>query len=988
MIGVLGFYVRQPFWLVAGLLVIPAAYLAWRNRGALPTVRHVVSLALRALTILLLAVLLARPTLTESDERMTLLVVRDRSQSVPELLHASAMGWLDDALAAGSPEDQIAVVDVAEAASIARLAGSDRKLPQRAEGLMGSGSRLSAGVQMAMAIAPPETACRILLVSDGNETQGDLREAARVAAANGIPVDVLPLRYDHEHEVVFERLVVPPYARSGQTIPLRLVLRSSGAARGTLTLSLNGKPVDLDPTSPAIGVRAELKKGTNVRSLSLPMGPRGVHEFEAQFVPDGEMSDGIHQNNRAAAVSFVAGPGRVLVVDSGGLESRPLLDALAAAEMHAEHCLADDFPQNIARLLDTDAVVLVNTPNTHFSYAQQEMLVRYVQELGGGLMMIGGPDSFGAGGWIGSPIAEVLPVDLDPPQKKQMPKGALVLIMHACEMPRGNYWGKKVAIAAVQSLSRLDLVGVIDYAWNAGDSNWVFPLQPAGDKEVVTVAIQQMQMGDMPDFGAPMRAAYNKLKGAEAGQKHIIIISDGDPAPPSPSLLKSMKEAGISCSGVCVFPHDPSLVQSLQVIAKATGGRFYHVKDPSALPKIFIKEAQVVRRSLILENTFQPKVTYALGEVVRGLADPLVPLDGYVLTGSKGGAAQTLISGPDGDPILAATQAGVGRCAAFTSSADGRWAGQWLAWGGFNRFWEQAIRWVSRPSQSPDCEVFTEAEGRRVTVVVEAAERGDGFVPLTGLAAQVIAPDMSVRELSMEQVGPGRYRAQFDAPGAGSHVVNLRYHRGEAQERGRAQAAVTVPYAPEFGDLSDNAALLREVASLSGGRVLGGLGAEADVFRRAGVEPPQTAMPLTLPLLLVLLAVFLADVAVRRIAVDIPAIARRVAGALSWRRRKGGAEKTLDRLKQRRGRVRERLSGGADKKLASRRYEGANRPDAPMAPPSKPKPKPASPAPAAEQDQTSPPQTETPDTTHLSRLLRAKRRAGKPGSDPKSGESQ
>ena len=119
-----------------------------------------------------------------------------------------------------------------------------------------------------------------------------------------------------------------------------------------------------------------------------------------------------------------------------------------------------------------------------------------------------------------------------------MPKGALVLIMHACEMPQGNHWGKTVAIAAVKALSRLDLVGVVDFAWGGGDSHWVYPLSPAGDKKAVIAAVKRMEMGDMPDFGPSMQVALTSLKAAEAGQKHVIIISDGDPRMP-PALLRS-----------------------------------------------------------------------------------------------------------------------------------------------------------------------------------------------------------------------------------------------------------------------------------------------------------------------------------------------------------------------------------------------------------------------------------------------------------------
>src|SRR6185369_4274360 len=112
---------------------------------------------------------------------------------------------------------------------------------------------------------------------------------------------------------------------------------------------------------------------------------------------------------------------------------------------------------------------------------------------GGGLVMLGGPQSFGAGGWINSDVAKVLPVKLDPPQTRQMRNGALALVMHSCEMAQGNYWGQKVAISAIQALSRLDYVGMIAY----GCPGWCFALQ-TGDKAIAADAAKKMQVGDMP----------------------------------------------------------------------------------------------------------------------------------------------------------------------------------------------------------------------------------------------------------------------------------------------------------------------------------------------------------------------------------------------------------------------------------------------------------------------------------------------------------
>jgi len=924
----------------------------------------------------------------------------------------------------------LAVVDVAERADIARLPSTASDVPVRTLTLVGDQSRLAAGVQMALAIAPPGTAVRIILISDGNETAGDLKAVARVAGANHIPIDVLALRYKYDREVVFRRLEAPGRARSGQTVPVRFVLNATSKSSGKLILTLNGEPVDLDPDSDSVAAAVQLKPGTNVKTISLPVGTRGMHQFDAAFIPDGPADDTLAQNNRASAVTFVAGPGHILVVSAEAAEAQPLMKAMEGAKIDARGIGAGEFPTQLPGLLDVDAIVLVNTPNHLFTMAQQEMICRYVTDLGGGLVTVGGPESYGAGGWLGSPVAKIIPVDMDPPQKKEMPKGALALIMHACEMPQGNFWGKTVAIEAVKVLSRHDLIGVLDYSWNAAvnGGHWVYPLSPAGDKTPCIAKIQQMEMGDMPDFGPPVQAAYNALKAAKAGQKHIIIISDGDPQMPSPALVNALVKEKITVTGVAVFPHEQSQVQSLQILARSTGGRFYNPKNPDELPRIFVKEAQVVRRSLIIEDPFQPAIASGLSEILRGVT-ALPVLDGRVLTGPKGGLSEVVLATPDKEPVLATEQAGLGRVAAFTSSADSRWAGKWLAWGGFPRFWEQTVRWAAKSPQATDCEAFADVQGRDVTLTVEAVQPGGKFVQFANIAGQVIAPDMTTRPLELRQIGPGQYRANFQADQGGSFLVNLRYRKsGENQADQLVQSVVTVPFAPEFEDLTDNSALLTQLAEISGGRMLDTDPKKADLFSRAGLVKPRSAMPLTIPLLLAWVALFLADVAVRRIAIDFAAIARRLgihtgelAGAsvlaaaaitlgvlicagmlpvglgLAWhiviaavmllaaaawllrgtifsRAIPAAADATLAALKARRQSVQQQLKAEGRQQQVSRRFTAGKgaatelpEPDVAKMPPSHRPPPPTEPK--------KPQPTDAGQETHVSRLLDAKRRA-------------
>ena len=970
MIATYTFYFAQPWWLVACALAVPMVWMGLRNLNSLWLPRRLAAVLLRTTVVCLLAMLLARPMMAEKSDQLTVLAVVDRSLSIPLKLQENGVNYLNSALGHHAPTDQLAVVDVAEVASIAKLPSRDLAVQHRSTNLTGEQSYLESGVQMALAIAPPDTATRILLVSDGNETSGDLKEVARTAAANHIPIDVLPMRYKHEHEVVFERLTAPLRAHSGQTITLGFKLRSTADdVHGMLHLTLNGSAIHMNGPSSSTDAPVVLNKGINVKTVQLPLSTRGIQEFEATFIPDNPREFEISQNKSASAMTFVAGAGHVLLVDSDEKSGKSLDSALRLANIDVRYIQAPQFPTRLSDLLDTDCIILCDQDNGNFTLQQQDMLCRYVSDMGGGLIMTGGPNAFGAGGWIGSPVASILPVDLDPPQKQQMPKGALVLIMHACEMPDGNMWGKKTAKAAVNALSRLDMAGVLSYNWQNG--GWVYPLKELGDKKAITKAIDDMDMGDMPDFGAPMQAAYDSLKASNARQKHIIIISDGDPAPPSPQLIQQLKDSKITCSGVAYFAHDATCKISLQKIAKDTGGRFYEVTDPNKLPQIFIKEAQVVRRALIVEETFTPKITFSVNELVKGIS-ALPQLDGYVLTGPGSGLSQTVLKSKLGDPVLATGQFGLGRVVAFTSSVDTQWAARWTNWSNFKGFWEQAVRWCGKSATASDCEIFADVQDRRVDVTVETAESGGSVPQLNSIGGQVISPDMAVKELPITQVGPGRYHAVFQAKGSGSYLINMQYTKPGSTARQMVQSVVTVPYAPEFKDLSDNEPLLAELARMTGGRVIQGDAAAANLFDRADVVFPQTALPLTKELSLLWLAVFLLDVAIRRIAVDWRAIGRRLAAAMP-RGASKQKDQTIDRLQARREQVRKQMDSRA-KEVASRRFEaapgaGGELPTTKLAPP------PAERAPAPGQPQPPPLPPKHEDDSTMGRLLKAKRKA-------------
>jgi hypothetical protein len=425
-------------------------------------------------------------------------------------------------------------------------------------------------------------------------------------------------------------------------------------------------------------------------------------------------------------------------------------------------------------------------------------------------------------------------------------------------------------------------------------------------------------------------------------------------------------------------------IQNLVRVAQATGGRFYDVKDPQQLPQIFIKEAQVVRRALIIEETFIPQVTYSLSEIIKGLSGTIPNLDGYVVTGPKGGLAQVVLTSGQSDPILATCQSGLGRCAAFTSSVDSRWASSWMQWGGFERFWEQAVRWAARPSQSADCEVFADVQGHQVTINVEAIDAEGKFIQFTNIEGQIIAPDVSTGPLELAQVGPGQYQGQFQAVASGSYVVNLRYKKLADDTIHFTHMTVTIPFAPEFRDLTDNAPLLSEVADITGGRILGSDPNQAELFDYAGLKFPETELPLLRPLMLIWLGLFLLDVAARRVILDVRAMAKRAVSFVRLKKTVIKEDLTLERLRARRRTLRDQLSARTADEITSRRFQAAEdyRGEMPVIGTAEP----VEPKAEKKPDKIVPEKAKAEaidESSHIQRLLRAKHKAAEQRQDDK-----
>jgi uncharacterized membrane protein len=970
--------------LIFAALAAPIVFLGMRSLNGLGPVRKWVAIGIRLSVLLLFVLIIGGVRWQRTNKNLEVIVLRDISESTAQVRQypgKTLQESLDEQLRKlsdpknGKPlQDRMGVISFHSGALIDEMPKTARlELQSRAIRSTGNGTDVASAIQLALATFGRDAMHRMVLVWDGNQTTGDLEAAIGAAAAQNVQIDVMPLEYNVQNEVLFDRLVAPTWKRENEPFTIDVILRSTNAnpVQGKLTVLHQNVAMPIGPNGE--GSRTvTLNNGLNVQRVRVPAlaGGNIIHQFRATFEGEGvtaeiggggaaapgtsgggspgsatpgaqtaSRSDTLIQNNTAEAFTFVRGKGKVLYVDNvEGGRGDILRKALEQEGITLEAVSVDQVPTTGVQLLNYDAVVLANVPRGAggLSEEQQKNLASYVHDQGGGLIMIGGPESFGAGGWQGSKLEEVLPVNMDIPAQRQLPKGALVLIMHSCEMPDGNYWGEQCALKAIETLSERDEIGVLSYAWagpGGGGSNWDFPLQAKGDGSKVGAAVKNMQLGDMPSFDDSFDVALNGKNGvgglirSDARQKHVIVISDGDPAPPAQNLVNAYINAQVSVSTVSVYPHDTSaqgLPPTMRKIADQLKGRAYGPinNNPNQLPQIFIKEATVVRRTLIYEPgsgepPIQLKAALSSSEVMKGLeGTALPPLTGMVLTSRKPNPQIEIpiVAGKNNDPILAHWQSGLGKAAAFTSDAHNKWAASWVGSEMYRKFWAQLVRGVSRPPMSSDFDVQTVQSGTSGKITVEALNKDNAFLNFLNIKAQIVAPDGKVRDARLVQTGPGNYGAEFDAKEPGNYVVVLQY-RGTNGEEGVLLSGMAVNSSPELRELRSNRAALDQVAQRTGGRILNPWDvAGGELFTRDGLKVTASPLPIWDILIPILLGLIIVDVATRRIAWDWLATKKMAAAAANRVRgftttRKVETRSTLDALARVRTEGTDRLKG-------------------------------------------------------------------------------
>lgn len=821
-------------WYLLLLGVIPL--LAWWARGSLAglgRLRAWSAMTIRGGLIALVVLALAGIQLVRVNDGVSVLYLVDRSLSMPPDKTSAVIDYINRSAKVhrdGRRHDRAGVIVFGRDAAVEAppFAGA-LNLPARFESTVDrEATDLAAALRLAQAVFPPDAAKRVVIITDGNQNAGDAFAQAQSLAEHGVGIDVVPIARSGDAEVAIEKLVVPGDARQGTPFDARVVLNTTGTngtepLRGRLRVSRAGG----HGTEMLADQDVELPAGKHVLSFREELRVPDFYTYSARFVPEGNTGDVQAENNEATAFTLVRGPGQVLLIEDWTKPGQfdGLAEFLRRQDIAVTVQPSNQLFANLTELQRYDLVILANVARTSGETADQlttiddahiEMLVRNTQHLGGGLIMLGGPESFGAGGWTNTPLEAAMPVDFQVKNAKVIPSGALSIVIDSSGSMTGPKleMSKAAAIAAVQVLNPSDYVSVVAFDSAA---HWIVPTQKIDSPIKIARSISRLGPGGGTNMRPGMVEGYKALDRVDAAIKHMIVLTDGQTEGSDyTNLASEARKRKITTT--CVAVGQDSAIQLLTAVARAGGGKYYFVDNPRTIPRIFMKEAMRVARPVIFEDasglTAQRTSDH---EILHGIGDSLPPFTGYVMTTPKENPLveiPLLAPKPAGhkNALLASWQFGVGRTVAFTTDAGQRWTKNWPQWPGYERLFTQMVRWAMRPTDDRETlQIYTEHRDGQVYVTVTALDKNDEFLNFLDLSGTVLGPQAQPLELSLKQIAPGRYAGQFAAPQAGSYFLSI----GSGPGRPLTRAGINVPYSSEFKQQESNDALVRNLAALT-----------------------------------------------------------------------------------------------------------------------------------------------------------------------------
>lgn len=624
---------------------------------------------------------------------------------------------------------------------------------------LAAGTNLSGALSLAAAMTGSDTERRVVIDGISAETVGHVAEIAPTLIRQDIAVDLVKPETSSEattNHVI--RLETPAPVFDGDAVPVVATIQVDAAGTKDVTLSVDAASIHQSSV--------DLVAGTNRVELTIPTIAEGAHRVDLSV-------DGMQDSGFGTIVDVRAAP-KVAIVTPQLEWGEYLAEALTLQGLRPTVLRPDRAPFLLDRWREYDSVVLLNTPAIDLATVQQQQLEEYVRVHGGGLLILGGENTFGPGGYFRTPLEDVSPLSARVPD--DLPIAALAFVLDRSGSMQAQVDGatrldiaKQATLSAVELLNDESQISVIVFDT---ESHVIAPMS-GKNMEGLQAALAPVQPGGGTFFMPALEDALVQLDVADAPVRHIILMSDGLSQPGDyDAFAARAQEAGITMSVVAIGAGAD--VGRLGAIARNGGGSFHSTTDFRALPSILSQEAMMLSGEPMKEGV-QPTVwSDRSARFLEGLPDALPPIQGFVETTPKPEATihmQTTDEEGELVPLLASWNYGNGNVLAFATHGAGMGTAQWLKMDSYPLLWSQVIRHFAHGEDKGDRVAMTR-EGDVLTLTTRA-DIGHALVSQNGQEASTLQLRAQADGLRSARflAAPGEYRIEFPE----TEIEALRY---------------------------------------------------------------------------------------------------------------------------------------------------------------------------------------------------------------------
>ncbi|MGY8791524.1 MAG: hypothetical protein ACKVKR_14790, partial [Pseudomonadales bacterium] len=271
----------------------------------------------------------------------------------------------------------------------------------------------------------------IILISDGSDNSGAISQADLTEIAGyGVPIHAVGIGLENiPEDLELTEVSLPEKALPGTTLSARIGIRhdQGGTARV--------KVYDGDTFLTTEEIALSNDQNMTLAFVDIEVSDPGQLDLRFTLDPINNESN-LANNTRAQVVDVEESRYKVLYVEGEPrweykFMQRALNDDPSIAlstllkvtpnkyyrqGIESQEQLANGFPEERAELFDYDALIIGSFNAAELTAEQQEMIRDFVSERGGSLLMLGGLNGLGLGGWGESVVDEVLPSRLSADQ--------------------------------------------------------------------------------------------------------------------------------------------------------------------------------------------------------------------------------------------------------------------------------------------------------------------------------------------------------------------------------------------------------------------------------------------------------------------------------------------------------------------------------------------------------------------------------------------